>query len=379
MHLTNSESGQCLCPRAYLGYILRIRSTLLFLDRPAPSAAGNTGVTNSEDDTRNRQHGSDIPAGRDMTLRAPFDYAQGREKPPHEHNTYASRPAEGRPGRRWSWSFGNAGVHAAGPGTGRSHRAIHGPARDLPRSRRSIAGSWMCARSTAPSRRRISSSLRSTTAIPRSIRPRFDSRSAGSSTSRSPSRWTPSVACVASSSIAGFECSGNRRPLQGLSSNARWTGVPLRTVLDQAGVKASAKEFVFFGADHGKEEVEFRTQKYEVEQQFGRSLSREKALVARADAGLRPERRAADQASGITAASARAGLVWRRQREVAVAHPSAGRPVSRQVSGALVPHAARRDDRRRSALEGIGRHAHAVEVVHRARDHATAAATKSSA
>jgi DMSO/TMAO reductase YedYZ molybdopterin-dependent catalytic subunit len=78
--------------------------------------------------------------------------------------------------------------------------------------------------------------------------------------------------------VAGFECSGNRRPLQGLSSNARWTGVPLRTVLDQAGVKAAAKEFVFFGADHGKEEVEFRTQKYEVDQQFGRSLSREKAL-----------------------------------------------------------------------------------------------------
>jgi DMSO/TMAO reductase YedYZ molybdopterin-dependent catalytic subunit len=80
--------------------------------------------------------------------------------------------------------------------------------------------------------------------------------------------------------LAGFECSGNRRPLQGLSSNARWTGVPLRAVLDQAGVKTNAKEFVFFGADHGKEEVEFRTQKYEVDQQFGRSLPREKALSA---------------------------------------------------------------------------------------------------
>jgi DMSO/TMAO reductase YedYZ molybdopterin-dependent catalytic subunit len=78
--------------------------------------------------------------------------------------------------------------------------------------------------------------------------------------------------------VAGFECSGNRRPLQGLSSNARWTGVPLRAVLDQAGIKPQAREFVFFGADHGPEEVEFRTQKYSVEQQFGRSLSREKAL-----------------------------------------------------------------------------------------------------
>ena len=78
--------------------------------------------------------------------------------------------------------------------------------------------------------------------------------------------------------VAGFECSGNRRPLQGLCSNGRWTGVPLKTVLDQAGVKAQAREFVFFGADHGEEEVEFRTQKYKVDQQFGRSLPREMAL-----------------------------------------------------------------------------------------------------
>jgi DMSO/TMAO reductase YedYZ molybdopterin-dependent catalytic subunit len=78
--------------------------------------------------------------------------------------------------------------------------------------------------------------------------------------------------------VAGFECSGNRRPLQGLSSNGRWTGVPLRTVLERAHVRSDAREFVFFGADRGKEEVEFRTQKFEVEQQFGRSLPREKAL-----------------------------------------------------------------------------------------------------
>ena len=79
--------------------------------------------------------------------------------------------------------------------------------------------------------------------------------------------------------VAGFECSGNRRPLQGLSGNGRWTGVPLRTVLDRAGVKAQARELVFFGADHGTEEVEFRTQKFTVEQQFGRSLPRDLALA----------------------------------------------------------------------------------------------------
>ena len=43
-------------------------------------------------------------------------------------------------------------------------------------------------------------------------------------------------------------------------------------------MKASAREFVFFGDDHGEEEVEWRTQKYKVDYQFGRSLPREKVL-----------------------------------------------------------------------------------------------------
>ncbi len=80
--------------------------------------------------------------------------------------------------------------------------------------------------------------------------------------------------------VFGFECSGNRGPVNGLSSNGRWTGVPLRAVLDQAGVKPEAREFVFFGADHGEEEVEFRRRTYTVDQQFGRSLPRDKALSA---------------------------------------------------------------------------------------------------
>jgi DMSO/TMAO reductase YedYZ molybdopterin-dependent catalytic subunit len=78
--------------------------------------------------------------------------------------------------------------------------------------------------------------------------------------------------------VAGFECSGNRGPLQGLCGNGRWTGVPLKSILDTAGVKAAAREFVFFGADHGEEEIEWRTQKFKLDQQFGRSLNREQAL-----------------------------------------------------------------------------------------------------
>jgi DMSO/TMAO reductase YedYZ molybdopterin-dependent catalytic subunit len=78
---------------------------------------------------------------------------------------------------------------------------------------------------------------------------------------------------------AGFECSGNSpRLVQGFAGNGRWTGIPLRLVLDQAGVSRDAREFVFFGADKGQEEVEWRNQKFTVEQQFGRSLPREQAM-----------------------------------------------------------------------------------------------------
>jgi DMSO/TMAO reductase YedYZ molybdopterin-dependent catalytic subunit len=77
----------------------------------------------------------------------------------------------------------------------------------------------------------------------------------------------------------GFECSGNSpRLVQGFAGNGKWTGVPLRLVLDRAGVDRNAREFVFFGADKGQEEIEWRTQKFSVEQQFGRSLNREQAL-----------------------------------------------------------------------------------------------------
>jgi DMSO/TMAO reductase YedYZ molybdopterin-dependent catalytic subunit len=78
--------------------------------------------------------------------------------------------------------------------------------------------------------------------------------------------------------VFGFECSGNRGPVNGLSSNGRWQGVPLRAVLERAGVQPEAREFVFFGADHGEEEVVFRGSTYTVDQHYGRSLQRDQAL-----------------------------------------------------------------------------------------------------
>ena len=80
---------------------------------------------------------------------------------------------------------------------------------------------------------------------------------------------------------AGYECSGNSpRIIQGLASNGRWTGVPLRILLDRVGVKPEAREFVFSGADKGPESVDFRGQAHEIEQHFARSLSRADGLAS---------------------------------------------------------------------------------------------------
>ena len=62
--------------------------------------------------------------------------------------------------------------------------------------------------------------------------------------------------------VVTLECAGNARafldpPAEGEQwglgavSTAEWTGVPLVEVLDRAGVKSSAREVVFRGADHG--------------------------------------------------------------------------------------------------------------------------------
>jgi DMSO/TMAO reductase YedYZ molybdopterin-dependent catalytic subunit len=63
--------------------------------------------------------------------------------------------------------------------------------------------------------------------------------------------------------IATLECAGNGRVFLvpqvagaqwelGAVSNAEWTGVPLRTLLERAGLAEDACEIVFEGADHGE-------------------------------------------------------------------------------------------------------------------------------
>ena len=97
------------------------------------------------------------------------------------------------------------------------------------------------------------------------------------------------------------------------------------TVLDQAGVKPQAREFVFFGADHGEEEVEFRTTEYKVEQQFGRSLSREKALSPEPFLAYALNGEPLTRHQGSPLRLLVPGLVRRRQREMAVGDSRAGR------------------------------------------------------
>jgi DMSO/TMAO reductase YedYZ molybdopterin-dependent catalytic subunit len=83
--------------------------------------------------------------------------------------------------------------------------------------------------------------------------------------------------------VSVLECAGNSRktvspPLPGTPlgnghvGNAEWRGVPLRLVLEQAGIKATAREVVVEAADRGKPAVA------PAEVAFAKSLPLEKAL-----------------------------------------------------------------------------------------------------
>jgi DMSO/TMAO reductase YedYZ molybdopterin-dependent catalytic subunit len=79
---------------------------------------------------------------------------------------------------------------------------------------------------------------------------------------------------------AGYECSGNSpRITQGLVSNGRWVGTSLKDLLNDVGLQADGREVVFFGADRQTEKIESRGRSWELEQAFGRALSRDDALA----------------------------------------------------------------------------------------------------
>lgn len=83
--------------------------------------------------------------------------------------------------------------------------------------------------------------------------------------------------------FATVECAGNGRSFlkphvhgvqwgAGAVANAEWTGVPLRLVLQESGVRPEALEVLFEGADHGSEAD------HPDDMHFARSLPLEKAL-----------------------------------------------------------------------------------------------------
>jgi DMSO/TMAO reductase YedYZ molybdopterin-dependent catalytic subunit len=75
--------------------------------------------------------------------------------------------------------------------------------------------------------------------------------------------------------VIGFECSGNNPArLNTLTGNARFTGTSLNALLKDAGLKATAREVVFFGVDKSSEDISHGApQAAAYEQHFGRSLA----------------------------------------------------------------------------------------------------------
>ncbi|MFN4140967.1 sulfite oxidase [Aestuariivirga sp.] len=72
-----------------------------------------------------------------------------------------------------------------------------------------------------------------------------------------------------------IECSGNHGLpfFHGGIGNARWTGTQLATVLEEAGVKESGIEVVFWGADAGDIEIKDQAHDVKMHQNFARSMS----------------------------------------------------------------------------------------------------------
>jgi len=79
---------------------------------------------------------------------------------------------------------------------------------------------------------------------------------------------------------AAFECGGSSNAnFNRLCGNAKWTGTSLSALLKEAGLKSTAREVVFFGADKGRENVTHgRGGPFEVEQHFGRSMTTADAM-----------------------------------------------------------------------------------------------------
>lgn len=79
--------------------------------------------------------------------------------------------------------------------------------------------------------------------------------------------------------VATLECSGNgaSTSFMGAVGNTRWRGVPLRSLLREAGIKTGGIEVVFYGADEKTEKIK----DHDYPQHFARSLAVEDAMDER--------------------------------------------------------------------------------------------------
>ena len=166
------------------------------------------------------------------------------------------------------------------------------------------------------SRRTISSSRRSTTAIPTIDPAAFRLKVSG---------LVDRPKSLSIDELKAMGKDGGRRRLRVLGQRPRpHSGLRQQRPVDrraaarrcskEAGLKHDGHEVVFFGADHGEEEVEFRQQKYQARPGSSAAACR----ASRRSAPIRcvayaHERRAADQAPGRAAAPhrARAGTASR--------------------------------------------------------------------
>ncbi len=73
--------------------------------------------------------------------------------------------------------------------------------------------------------------------------------------------------------VVTFECAANL-PGGGMVGNAEWTGVPLATLLREAGIKPGAVEVILDGSDFGLDEGEY------IPASYSRSVPLEKALAS---------------------------------------------------------------------------------------------------
>ena len=180
--------------------------------------------------------------------------------------------------------------------------------------------------------------------------------------------------------IAGFECSGNRGAAAG--------PVQQRQV-DRRAAQGGARD----GRRQGRgarvrvlrrRPRRRRSRVAHAEVQARAAVRPQPAArqgaVGRAVPRLRAERRAAHPAPGLPAAPARAGLVRRRQREVAVARSTRRQiPYLGKFQARWYRTAQGRDDRRRDEVEGDRHHPHAARSRSSRASPRTAAATRCSA